>query len=143
MYIPLMILSVYFSNLSNFCSGIFSAYKDTKILAKTTLIATFINFVVGIILIKKIGLYASIIATMVAYIVIYFYRNYKLKKYITLKHDNYTFYHIVILLIIILCYYLKNKLICLLALIIALIYSYNLNNALIKPIIKKIRGIKK
>ena len=91
MYIPLMILSVYFSNLSNFCSGIFSAYKDTKILAKTTLIATIINFVVGILLIKVIGLYASIIATMIAYIVIYYYRNYKLKKYISLKHDKYTF----------------------------------------------------
>ena len=53
-YIPLMILSVYLSNLSNFCSGIFSAYKDTKILAKTTVLAAIINFIVGFLLIRKI-----------------------------------------------------------------------------------------
>ena len=137
-YIPLMILSVYFSNLSNFCSGIFSAYKDTKILAKTTIVATIINFVVGIILIKKIGLFAQILATMTAYIVIYYYRNYKLKKYITLKHDNYFIYHIIVLGLVATCYYLKNTWISILGLVVAIIYSYFVNINLIKPIINKI-----
>ena len=139
MYIPLMIISVYFSNLSNFCSGIFSAYKDTKILARTTIVATIINFIVGILLIRKIGLYASILATMTAYIVIYFYRNYKLRKYIVLKHDNYSIYHTIILAIVTLCYYLKNIWICLLGLIIAIIYSYYVNINLINPILNKIK----
>lgn len=76
-----MIISVYFSNLSNFCSGIFSAYKDTKILAKTTIIATIINFLIGILLIQKIGLYASALSTLIAYFTILSLRNYKLKKY--------------------------------------------------------------
>ena len=138
-YIPLMIISVYFSNLSNFCSGIFSAYKDTKILAKTTVVATIINFIVGIILIQKIGLYASILATLTAYIVIYFYRNYKLKKYITLKHDNYVIYHTIMLLIVVFCYYLKNIIIIILGALLALIYSYFANRSLLKPIIKKIK----
>ena len=138
-YIPLMILSVYFSNLSNFCSGIFSAYKDTKILAKTTIVATIINFVVGFILIKKIGLFAQILATMTSYIVIYYYRNYKLKKYITLKHDDYIVYHIIVLGLVSICYYLKNIWLCLITLIIAIIYSYFVNINLIKPIINKIR----
>ena len=139
MYIPLMIISVYFSNLSNFCSGIFSAYKDTKILARTTIVATIINFIVGILLIRKIELYASILATMTAYIVIYFYRNYKLRKYIVLKHDNYSIYHTIILAIVTLCYYLKNIWICLLGLIIAIIYSYYVNINLINPILNKIK----
>lgn len=138
-YIPLMILSVYFSNLSNFCSGIFSAYKDTKILAKTTLIATIINFVVGFILIRKIGLFAQILATMTAYIVIYYYRNYKLKKYITLKHDNYFIYHFIVLCVVSLCYYLKNTWICILGLGIAILYSYFVNKPLINPIINKFK----
>ena len=143
-YIPLMIISVYFSNLSNFCSGIFSAYKDTKILAKTTIVATIINFIVGFALIRKIGLYASILATMTAYIIIYFYRNYKLKKYVILKHDNYAIYHFIILLIVAICYYLKNIIICGIALLIAIIYSYYVNKSLITPIINKFkRGNKK
>ena len=138
-YIPLMIISVYFSNLSNFSSGIFSAYKDTKVLAKTTIVATIINFIVGILLIQKIGLYASILATLVSYVVIYFYRNYKLKKYIILKHDNYVIYHTIMILLISFCYYLKNMWIIVLGMLIALVYSYFVNKKLIKPIINKIK----
>ncbi len=138
-YIPLMIISVYFSNLSNFCSGIFSAYKDTKILAKTTLVATIINFVVGFLLIQKIGLYASILATLTAYIVIYFYRNSKLKKYIVLKHDNYVIYHTIVLLLVVFCYYTKNILFILIGCLISLAYSFFANKELIMPIIKKIK----
>lgn len=138
-YIPLMIMSVYFSNLSNFCSGIFSAYKDTKILAKTTVVATIINFVVGFLLIQKIGLYASILATLTAYIVIYFYRNSKLKKYIVLKHDNYVIYHTIVLLLVVFCYYTKNILFILIGCLISLAYSFFANKELIMPIIKKIK----
>ena len=139
MYIPLMIISVYFSNLSNFCSGIFSAYKDTKILAKTTIVATIINFLVGIILIQKIGLYASILATLTAYLVIYLYRNYKLKKYIVLKKDKYVLLHTIILLFVSSCYYYKNIFICLIGLIVALIYSYYVNKSLVLSVFNKFK----
>ena len=138
-YIPLMIISVYFSNLSNFCSGIFSAYKDTKILARTTIVATIINFVVGFLLIRKIGLYASILATLTAYIVIYFYRNQKLKKYIVLKRDNYVLFHIIVLFFVTLCYYLKNIWIIGIGALISLVYSYYVNKPLLEPIIHKFR----
>ncbi len=138
-YIPLMIISVYFSNLSNFCSGIFSAYKDTKILAKTTIVATIINFVVGLFLIRYIGLYASILATLVAYVVIFIYRNNKLKKYIILKKDNYSLYHIIVLSIVTVCYYLQNLYICIISLIIAITYSYFVNKQLFEPILKKLK----
>ena len=129
----------YFSNISNFCSGIFAAYKDTKILAKTTIVATIINFVVGILLIQKIGLYASIIATLTAYVVIYFYRNYKLKKYIVLKRDNFVLSHIAVLAFVVLCYYLRNIWIILIGALVALLYSYYMNQELIKPIIYKLK----
>ena len=138
-YIPLMIISVYFSNLSNFCSGIFSAYKDTKILAKTTIVATIINFLVGILLIRKIGLYASILATLTAYVVIYLYRNYKLKKYIILQKDNYIVYHTLVLLLVTFSYYFKNIWIIIITSIIALIYSYFANKSLLLPIIHKLK----
>ena len=138
-YIPLMIISVYFSNLSNFSSGIFSAYKDTKILAKTTIVATIINFIIGFILIKYIGLFASIIATLISYFVIYIYRNYKLKKYIILKHDNYIIYHSLVLFLVTIIYYTKNIYLTLIGLVIALIYSYNVNKPLISPIINKLK----
>ena len=100
-----MIISVYFSNLSNFSSGIFSAYKDTKILAKTTIVATIINLLIGFSLIKYIGLYAPILGTLISYIVIFFYRNYKLKKYIILDQDKYLPLSLLILLLVTGIYY--------------------------------------
>lgn len=138
-YIPLMIISVYFSNLSNFCSGIFSAYKDTKILAKTTIVATIINFIVGFTLIQKIGLYATILGTLLAYFTIYIYRNYKLRKYIVLEKDKYIVLNILILGIVTSLYYTKNYLLCFLGLVIAIFYSYYLNKDFVKIIINKFK----
>ncbi len=137
-YIPLMVIAVYFSNMSNFCSGIFSAYKDTKILAKTTIVATIVNLCVGFSLIKYLGLYAPILGTLTAYIVIYFYRNYKLRKYIVLKKDNYLFLSMLVLVSVTACYYSKNIFLIIMSSLIALIYSCYLNKSFIKLIFKKI-----
>ena len=138
-YIPLMIISVYFSNMSNFCSGIFSAYKDTKILAKTTIVATIINLLITITFINKIGLYAPVLATLISYFVIYIYRNYKLRKYIILKRDDYLLLNLLVLSLITIFYYTKNVILCVLGLILAIFYFYYLNKTLIKAILRKIR----
>ena len=137
-YIPLMIISVYFSNLSNFSSGIFSAYKDTKILAKTTIVATIINLLIGFSLIKYIGLYAPILGTLISYIVIFFYRNYKLKKYIILYQDKYLPLSLLILFLVTGIYYTKNIFLSIISLLIAFIYTYYLNKSLINTLFKKI-----
>ena len=75
-YIPLMIFSTYYASMSNFSSGIFAAYKDNKILAPTTFVAAILNFVLGVLLIKPLGLFGPIIGTFVAYFIINKYRNY-------------------------------------------------------------------
>lgn len=138
-YIPIMVISVYFSNMSNFCSGIFSAYKDTKILAKTTIVATLINLVFGFLFIKKIGLYATVFATLISYLVIFLYRNYKLRKYIVLKKDKYSFLSIFVLILVTLLYYTKNLWLILVGLGVALFYTYYLNKKFIMNILKKFR----
>ena len=138
-YIPLMTISVYFSNLSNFCSGIFSAYKDTKILAKTTIVATIINFIVGISFIRIIGVYASIIGTLTAYFIIFIYRNFKLKKYIVLEKDKYACFHFIILILITAIYYYRNIYLEIFGLLIATIYTYYLNKNIIEQFIKKLK----
>jgi len=138
-YIPFMVISVYFSNLSNFCSGIFSAYKDTKILAKTTVVATLISIILTFIFIKKIGLYAPIIATLIAYYVIYVYRNYKLKKYIELEKDNKSLISYLVLTVITILYFSKNIYLYVLGLLIAIYYSYCLNKSFVMIILNKFR----
>ncbi len=137
-YIPIMIISVYFSNMSNFCSGIFSAYKDTKILANTTLISTAINFLIGFLFIKQIGLFAPAIATGTAYLIIYLYRNFKLKKYLILEKDKFLIPSFLVLIAITIIYYLHNYILCFLGLVLAVIYTYYLNKSFVDIIFKKI-----
>ena len=143
-----MIISIYYANMSSFSSGIFSAYKDNNILAPTTVVAAIINVVFDILLIKKIGLWAPVIGTLMAYFIINTYRNYKLRKYVVLPRDPYTGLNIVVILAISCSYYLGKVSIFsmpnwlsitlqVLALILGLGYSYYINRSFIKAIFNK------
>ena len=149
LYLPVMIISIYYANMSSYSSGIFSAYKDNKILAPTTIVAATINVIFDIFMIKKIGLWAPVIGTFVAYFIINVYRNYKLKKYVKLPRDPYTGYNIAVLLAVTSSYYLgkvdifhfnspiPSVLLQLLSLVFALSYSYYINREFMKKIFNK------
>ena len=138
LYIPFMIISVYFSSLASFSGGIFSAYKDTKILATTTYIVALINLIIDILLINKIGLFAPIIGTLLAYLIVWIYRNYKLRKYLTLPLDNYFIWNIIVVAIVMGIYYSNNKILYIVGIIIAIGYSYLINRTLVKKVIHKL-----
>ena len=138
-YIPILVISVYFSNMSNFCSGIFSAYKDTKILAQTTVVSTILNLVLGFLFIRYIGLYATALATGISYVIIYIYRNIKLRKYLVLKKDNFLLTSFLILIFVCLLYYIKNYILCGIGLLVAILYSYYINKSFIDVFINKFR----
>ncbi len=142
-YIPLMVISVYCSSLASFSSGIFAAYKDTKILAPTTFVAAVINLIFNFIFINKLGLFAPILGTLTSYIVINFYRNYKLKKYIVLPKDKFFYPNFLVLGLVIYLYYSKNALLYSLGLAIAISYSYYINRSLVKPLLRRIFHKKK
>lgn len=142
-YIPLMVLSVYCSNLASFSSGIFSAYKDTKILAPTTFVAAIINLAFNFIFIDKLGLFAPILGTLTSYIVINIYRNYKLRKYIVLPHDKYFITNLVVLSFVSMTYYSNSIWFFILGLIVAISYSYYINKPLVDKFIHKIFKHKK
>jgi len=137
MYIPFMILSTYYANMSNFSSGIFAAYKDNNILAPTTIVAAFINLVIGILFTSKIGLFAPIIGTFIAYFLINIYRNYKLRKYIVLAKDKYKYLSLAVYGLVTLLYFSKNILLYILGLIISIWYFTYLNKGLINEFLNK------
>lgn len=142
LYVPLMIISVYFSSLASFSSAIFSAYKDTKILATTAYMIAFINLVIDLLFIRQIGLFAPILGTLISYLVVYLYRNYRLRKYIILPLDKYLISNIIILSVVISTYYSRIVILKIFGLVIAIIYSYYINRELIKKVIKSGRWLK-
>ena len=131
-YIPILILAMYFSNISGFFGGIFSAYKDTKIMGKSTMIAAIINILINVILIRYIGLWAASFSTLIATFVTYLYRKIKLKKYIKFKVNVFRiFLSWLSLIISIVSYYSASFIIKVLILFILSIYVLSINKEIL------------
>ncbi len=148
-YIPIIMIATYYSNLSSYFGGIFSAYKDTKIMGATTIGAAIINLIIDLLLVKFIGIYAACLSTLIADLIVYIYRRNKLKKYIKIKELKW-FGPAVILTIVCLAYYTKYMsfiptplywILNIISLAIAIFYSIANNYKLVMPIINKIKGI--
>lgn len=140
-YIPPLILSIYFSNLSSFYGGIFAAYKDTKIMGSSTIWGAFINLGVNILLIQFIGVWAAVVSTFVSIFIIYLFRSFKIKKYVTLEKDDYRFCHIFAFSIILMCYYAEEKFLFMIGFMIVICYSMYINQSFIKVFLRKMKII--
>ena len=139
-YIPILIVALYYGNMSGFYGSIFVAFKETKVIGKSTIVGAIINLVVNISLIKFIGIYAAVISTLISNYIVNFYRIRKINDYYPLgKIKN---YYISIAIMIILCclYYFNNLIINIISLLIAIIYSYMINRDLMKDIIYLFKG---
>lgn len=148
-YIPIVMIATYYSNLSSFYGGIFSAYKDTKIMGTTTIVAAIINLVIDLLLVNSLKIYAACFSTLIANLIVYFYRKKKLKKYLKLKELKWQG-PMLFLAIVCLAYYAKyipgvgNNPVLLwtinvISLVIAVLYSLLNNWKFIKGIINTIK----
>lgn len=149
-YIPIVMIATYYSNLSSFYGGIFSAYKDTKIMGTTTIVAAVINLVIDLLLVNTLKIYAACFSTLIANLIVYFYRKKKLKKYLKLKELKWQG-PMLFLAIICLAYYAKyipgvgyNLVLIwtinVISLLIAVLYSLLNNWKFIKGIVTTIKG---
>ena len=146
-YIPIIMIATYFSNLSSFYGGIFSAYKDTKIMGTTTFIAAMINLVIDLIFVNKFEIYAACFSTLIADLIVYFYRKQKLKKYMALKELKWAG-PAIITTFICLCYYLRYIpgvsnvtywIFNVISLLVAISYSIAINYGNIQIILNKVK----
>lgn len=136
-YIPPLLISMYFSNMSGFLGGIFTAYKNTKIMGTTTVIASVINLVIDLVLIKSIGIWAGVVSTCIATITVYIFRANKVKKYVKIK-DLFNLKMYPVLLIVCIAYYCNNYYIHIITALIITLYCIYLNKNIIMKIVKKV-----
>lgn len=142
-YIPILLLGNIFNTLSNIFGGIYIAKKETKEAAKTTTLCAIINIIVNLIFIKKIGLWAAALSTLIAYIVLFIYRYINTKKYVIFLMDKKLIKQIVIVYIICtLFYYINNIIIIMLNILITFIFIIKMNKDKIINLVKN-RRIKK
>lgn len=83
--VPLLLESALFSALAGYFGGIFSAAKDTKIMAYTTVFSAFINILLNSFLIPRYGIVGAALATMIAYFCSMIIRMHVSRKYVELN----------------------------------------------------------
>lgn len=88
LYVPVLLLATYFSNISGFYGGIFTAHKDTGIMGTTTMVSAVVCLVLNLMLIPAVGLYGAAIATLVATFTVNEYRRVKVSRHARLSEDR-------------------------------------------------------
>lgn len=89
-FVPPLLLSVLFNAMSLFMGSIFTAVKDTKTLAVSTIIGAVLNTVFNFVLIYYWQAYGAALATMIGYFTVFAMRHVILRKHIRMK-INYRF----------------------------------------------------
>lgn len=82
---PILTFSMVVYSITQFIGGIHNANMETKKNGATTIIGALINIIVHLALIKFVGLFAAVISTLIAYLIIFIARYKDVKKTINLK----------------------------------------------------------
>ncbi len=84
-YVPWLTIAVIFGALSSYLGGFFTAVKDTKMFAQSSMIAAGINIVLNLVFTPFIGVLGAATATTVCYFVMWILRLKHCRKIIKLK----------------------------------------------------------
>ena len=99
-YVPWLTIAIVFGSLSGFLGGFFTAAKDSKIFAQSTLMGAICNIALNFAMTPVIGAMGAAIATAISYYIVWLFRYYHSKKYvrmeIKIKRDYLTYILLVI-----------------------------------------------
>ena len=144
--IPILMIGVFFSAMIGVMSAYYIADKNTKVIAKTTMICAGINLVLDVVLMPFIGLFAASIASAMAYFIMYIVRYIDINKRYGVKNSPQLLILFGLSTIIVFgVYYYKNFVICGICFACVCCMSFILNkniiisakNAFIKKLTKK------
>lgn len=136
-YVPILLISVIFSSIAGFLGGIFTAYKETKIIGFTSIMAAGINLIINILLIKKIGIYAAAFSTLIASFMMYAVRKLCVKRFVKLENRNMVIQKILLVISVVLFYLNQSVWVEIVYLIIVFIIFFYINKEVINLVIEK------
>lgn len=141
--IPILMTSTIFTIMVSLLGSIYVALKKSNEIAKTSILAAVINISINVIFIKRIGLYAASISTLIAYLSMTIYRYIDVQKYVKVKINFKSIIYVLTLgTITIAPYYTRNTILCSASLLITIIIALFINKEIIKSftniVIKKL-----
>lgn len=136
--IPILMLGYFYSAIASIIGGIYIAFKETKKLAYTTVVASIINIVINVCFIKKMGLYAASISTVIACLVNMIYRMYDVRNICILKYNKVKIVicNILLVAMIVLCW-IDNDFLNVMNVVIGIGSAIILNRQLIILLLRK------
>lgn len=93
-YTPILITAIIFMLLAQFYGGIQISMKMPKENGITTVIGAITNIIINFVFIRKFGLYAAAISTLISYMLIQILRKKKLESIVKLKLDKQNYLYI-------------------------------------------------
>ncbi|MBQ9300181.1 MAG: polysaccharide biosynthesis C-terminal domain-containing protein, partial [Clostridia bacterium] len=85
--IPILLVAEFFFAMATFIGGIYVGFKATKNVGITTVLAAACNLLADLLLIKKIGLYAASVSTLISYIVLFVFRLADVQKIVPVRYN--------------------------------------------------------
>jgi O-antigen/teichoic acid export membrane protein len=142
LYMPVLLLGMYFDLLAKMYGAIYIAKKQTKKVLTTTLVSAALNIIVNIALITWFGLWAAAISTVVAYGAMVFYRHFDTKKYVAVKYKRGRFIGFgVLFLLVCLLYYSNIFLLNILNIVFVVFIAVILNWRFLKAGVRGLPGV--
>ena len=134
--VPFLLFGTVFSGISQFEGSLFAATKNTKQVAKTTVIGAVVNTICNFVFIYFIGAVGAALATLLGYAVTWMLRTKYLQSFIKMKVN--WFIHFVSLLLIAVQAIIATLNILLLIQIVILLVVLILNRKSVTPVVNKI-----
>ncbi|PJM76397.1 lipopolysaccharide biosynthesis protein [Bifidobacterium felsineum] len=85
MSVPFLLISIVFGALSGYAGGVFSAVKDAKKIASSTVIGAAVNIILDFFLVFAFKSVGAAIANMVSYWLVWFIRMRQLRQFMTIR----------------------------------------------------------
>lgn len=139
--VPILIFGAFFNVVQGLIAAIYSGKKDTKSIAKTSIVAAILNIIIHLSLLKIIDLYAAAVSTLASFMIIALYRLYDVnKRYLKIRIDKkIMLYSLGATLIILPLYYLNNLYLNIMSIIFTIIFVLILNKGTLSFMISFIK----
>lgn len=86
-HMPILYIAELFGAVSAYLGGIYVAHMKSRQIGVTTMIAAAINFLINILFVKKIGIYAASLSTLISYLWLAVYRMINIQKIQRIKFN--------------------------------------------------------
>ena len=140
-HMPILYIGVLFSAFSSYIGGVYVAHMKSKAIGITTMIAALMNFLINIIFVHFIGIYAASISTAVSYLWLAFFRMRDIQKIQKIKFEYKKILVLTgILIIMSAACFVRIIYIDIVNMVFSVAMAVYLNKNLIMPSIRKIKS---